>query len=118
MEAQYSLLLKNIGERIRTVRAAKGMSQTELAEMAQMSYSAINKFENGLTNIWLINFIKICEALQVSPDDLLRINTPAPSKNDYGELAELLNGCTPIQMASILRIVKEVKSSFDTQISE
>lgn len=41
-----------IGERIKTLRTEKGMTQTELAELLQTTKQNIFKYENGIvTNI-------------------------------------------------------------------
>ena len=102
---------KTIGTRIKEIRIAKGISQAELAEKAKLSSPVISGIENGRSKIWLITFAKICEALQVSANDILRLDTPA-ALNDYPqEFTTLIADCTSSEIESLLRIVKEVKSS-------
>ena len=73
---------KTIGSRIRDIRVSKGISQADLAEAAKLSPPVISSLENGRSKIWLITFAKVCEALQVSANDILRLDTPA-AINDY-----------------------------------
>lgn len=62
-----------IGEKIRTIRLAKGMSQTELALACKndLDYSQISRMERGVVN-FSISYLKIvADALDVDPQDLL-----------------------------------------------
>ena len=102
---------QKIGARIREVRIEKKMSQADLADKAHMSLPHISEIELGKTRMLLSTFVQITEALQVAADPLLRPNTPE-SKNIYtNEFASLLSDCTPAEIDSILKIVKEVKTS-------
>ncbi len=115
---QYLAFYQTIGERIREIRTSKGISQAELAEKANLSLPVISSIENAHSQTWLITFAKIAEALQVSADDILRLNTPASVDSYPEELSELLKGCTPTECESIIKIVKQVKSTFESQKNE
>ena len=52
------------------------LNKADLAEKAKLSTPVISGIENGHSKVWLITFAKICEALQVSADDVLRLDTP------------------------------------------
>ena len=65
-----------LGDRIRQTRRARGISQIQLAEMAQISVSHMSDIETGKTNISLDVFIRIMNALQVSSDWLLQRACP------------------------------------------
>ena len=106
---------KIIGSRIREIRISKGFSQAGLAEKAKLSPPVISSLENGRSKIWLITFAKVCEALQVSANDILRLDTPA-AINDYPkECTALISDCNSSEIESILKIAKEVKASFRKQ---
>lgn len=102
---------KKIGSRIREIRLQKNMSQANLAEKANISLSHVSDIENGKSALMLPTFIRIVEALQVSADVLLRSDIPEVNKLYKSEFAEVLEGCTPSEIDSILKIVKEVKQS-------
>lgn len=70
--------------------------------------------ENSTTAVLrLIGFngseIRIAEALQVSTDTLLRPDIPQVNHLYQAEFEELLGDCSPDEIESILKIVKEVK---------
>lgn len=102
---------KAIGTRIRDVRLQKNMSQAELAEKAHISVPHMSEVENGKTKLRLSTFVYITEALQVSADVLLRPNIPEVTGIYQGEFKELLADCTPAEIDSIIKIVKELKAT-------
>lgn len=62
----------NIGERIRTLRKAGGMTQSELAELLNTTKQNIFKYENGIvTNIPSDKIEKMAEIFGVSPAKLM-----------------------------------------------
>lgn len=57
-----------IGERIKTLRTEKGMTQTELAELLQTTKQNIFKYENGIvTNIPSDKIEKMAEIFGLNP---------------------------------------------------
>ena len=102
---------KRIGSRIREIRLQKRMSQAKLAEKANISLSHVSDIETGKSTLMLPTFIRITEALQVSADVLLRSNIPEVNKLYKSEFATELEDCTPDEIESILKVVKEVKRS-------
>lgn len=118
MDEQNLTFYKTVGDRIREIRLSKGMSQAALAEKAHLSLPALNSIENARSRVWLITFARIAEALEVSADDLLRLSTPGSTASYPAELAKLLEDCTPSEMESILKIVKQVKTTFADQKKE
>lgn len=118
MSDQYTAFYERVGARIRDLRIQKGMSQAELAEKAHLSLPVISSLENARTRIWLVTFAKVAEALQVSADDILRLNTPDSVAGYPEELSEVLKDCSASEMDSILKIIKEVKASFENQKKE
>lgn len=104
-----------IGKRIREIRTNKKMSQADLADKANISLSQVSDIETGKSSMRLTTFIGIVEALQVSADVLLRTDIPEVNNIYKSEFAELLEDCTPIEIESILKIVKEVKKSMHSQ---
>lgn len=104
-------VFKQIGARIRAARLEQKMSQAELAEKAHLCLPQISEVELGKVKMNLYTFIKIVEALQVSADSILRPDTPEMKSVFQGEFAELLSDCTAAETESILKIVKELKST-------
>lgn len=61
-----------VGDRIRSLRKAKGWTQEQLAEASSIHYSYIGGVERGERNISLETLEKIVIALQVAPMELFR----------------------------------------------
>ncbi len=107
-----------IGRRIREIRLEKGLSQAALAEKAGLSIPVISSIENAHSRIWLATFASICEALQVSADDILRLNTPI-TKADYpNEFTQLFDGCNRAEAEAIMKVAKQVRTALDVQKRE
>lgn len=104
--------ISKIGSRIRDVRLSRNMSQSALAEKANISLPHISEIELGKSNMRLSTFIKVAEALQVSADDLIRLDVPIVHGLYQTEFAALLDGCTSAEIDSIIKIVKELKATF------
>lgn len=106
-----STQLKDIGQRLRSARVAAGLTQSDVAFAADIRTSHISDIENGKKQLSILTFCKIIEALRVSADEILRPNTPEVNRIYQNEFAQLLQDCTPAEIESILKIVKEVKIS-------
>ena len=63
---------KLIGQRVRDLRVAKGLSQEKLAECADIHRTYIGDVERGQRNIALINMNRIALALGVPLSSLIR----------------------------------------------
>lgn len=63
---------EKFGQRLKTVRKEKGMTQIELAELAGVGNKYISNIERGKVAISMETFMKLVNALQVSPNYLLR----------------------------------------------
>lgn len=118
MDEKELAFYKTIGARIREIRVSKGMSQAELAEKAHLSLPLISTLENARSKTWLITFAKVAEALEVSADDILRLNTPPSSASFPAEITNLLEGCSTSEAESILTIVRQLRSTFINQKKE
>jgi len=109
---------KKIGQRIREHRRAQGMSQGDLAAKAHISLTQISSIELGKAKMQVATFCRIAEALGVSADELLRLNVPTVNQIYQKELQELLSDCSPQELESIKKIVREVKQTFHTRTKE
>ncbi|MGR7812554.1 helix-turn-helix domain-containing protein [Lacinutrix undariae] len=59
------LLLKTLGEKIKSVRLEKGLRQNEIAYRCHFDKSSYNNIESGKRNITIITLYKISYALNV-----------------------------------------------------
>lgn len=70
LDEQQQLLL--LGEAIRQLRKQKQLSQEALAFAAQIDRSHMGKIERGERNVTLLSVIKIANALECKPSELLK----------------------------------------------
>jgi len=65
-------VLKSFGERVREIRALKGLSQEELARLAKIDRTYIGGIERGERNAGIKNVWRIADALDIPAADLFR----------------------------------------------
>lgn len=104
-------LSKVVGSRIRELRQRKGMSQADLAAKANISVPHMSSIELGKSQMMLPMFVRLLEVLDVSADYLLRANVTSVNTLYQSEFNELLADCTPQEMDSILKIVRQLKTT-------
>jgi len=63
--------LQIFGNKIKSLRASKGLSQEGLAFKAGLDRTYISLVERGKRNLSLLNICRFAEALEVKPSDLL-----------------------------------------------
>jgi transcriptional regulator with XRE-family HTH domain len=61
-----------ITKRIKLLRHKKGLSQEDMASKLFISQSAYAKLETGKTYTWATHLEKLCEILEVNPEDIGR----------------------------------------------
>ena len=66
-----SELSKLFGEKVRSVRTAKGISQDKLAVKTQIDRSYIGRIDRGEVNITLDKLYLLASALECEPEELL-----------------------------------------------
>ena len=71
-KARERQIKKDFGERLRTIRKEKGLSQEGLALACHLDRTYIGGVERGERNISLINIHKIANALGITVQELLR----------------------------------------------
>lgn len=66
-----NIKLKIFGEQVRKLRKARGLSQEELAELAELHRNYIGGIERGERNVVLLNIVRLAKALGVPLSELL-----------------------------------------------
>jgi len=61
-----------VGKNIKSVRNAKNISQEKLAHSADLDRTYISSIEKGIRNISITTLLKIANALDVKPTELLK----------------------------------------------
>lgn len=107
MIINYSL----IGNRIKTARKAKGLSQSELSELIDKSVGYMSYIETGSKKPSLETLIQIANALDVTIDELLSDNLVASSTVSNTQINQLLSDCSAFEKSVILLSIKSIKDA-------
>ena len=105
-----------IGQRIRKIRQARGLSQEKLAEKVGISTTHMSHIETANTKMSLSTFTEIATVLEVRTDELLYDSRPEDRSVSINYITELLDDCTIQQIRIIEDIVKVVKESLNKNI--
>lgn len=102
-----------IGQKIRKIRKARGLSQEGLAEKVGISTTHMSHIETGNTKMSLPTFVEIASALEVRTDEILYEDRAESRSTSVAYIAELLDNCTIQQVRIIEDIVKAAKESLN-----
>ncbi|WPK13700.1 helix-turn-helix transcriptional regulator [Lysinibacillus louembei] len=116
--------LKLVGEQLRTIRVAKGLSQEEVAEKTgKIGYSKgrISNIENGQSNITLKTLESLMQALDIAPEELFNFQslssvTDIEEKNLMLSIHHsLLKERNLDEVKYVVRITKDFLKTMDSQ---
>lgn len=93
-----------IGNKLLTIRKKCGMTQSEVAEAAGLSDRTYADIERGAVNTRIETILKICGALQITPDAVLTEENPSFTVR-LDELLEQLDRCTEKQKETALELL-------------
>lgn len=102
---------KHIGRRIREERARAGLSQVQLAELADSSMQYISLIETAKKKASLEMLLRIADALNVSVDQFLTDNMPGGQSRCDAELSSLMSDCTGYERQVILDVARAARKS-------
>src|SRR5208282_5670191 len=88
--------LEQLGQRVRTMRALRGMSRKVLAKVSGISERYIAQLESGKGNVSIMLLRRVANAMAAHLEDLIPATEPAP---DWPVIRDLLRKATPNQIA-------------------
>lgn len=104
--------LQAIGNKLLTIRKKKGLTQMEVAEMAGLADRTYADIERGSVNMRIETILKICEALHITPNEVLtKEDVTITAKQD--ELIERLNSCSSRDRETALNLLAVFLQSLD-----
>lgn len=93
-----------IGNKLYSIRKRMGLTQSDVAEAAELSSRTYADIERGSVNMRIETVLRICNALHITPDEILTTdNSSVASKQE--ELWERLNACSPKDKETALNIL-------------
>ena len=105
-------LLREIGDRVKQVRLARGLSQSELAEKLGLSDAYVSKIELGKNAMSVTVLIKLSDTLDVSADWLLRNRTREAREISVDEVEAMFMDCSPAERNTLMKLLQEMKTAF------
>ena len=88
--------LEQLGQRVRTMRALRGMSRKVLARVSGISERYIAQLEGGKGNVSIVLLRRVANAMGAHLEDLIPAADPAP---DWQVIRDLLRKASPNQIA-------------------
>ncbi|OKP81516.1 transcriptional regulator [Paenibacillus helianthi] len=111
-------LRNTVGDRIRAIRKAKGLTQQQLAELSNLDDAYIGAVERGERNFSVDTLEKIIVALKIQPmelfqnlDDLSEVE--AAQRRAIDEYAVTVSELSVKQIDTLKRVIREVRGAFE-----
>jgi len=100
-----------VGSRLRKARLSKKLSQAELSELSNISLNHISDIEHGKKNMSLNTFVQLIVALQVSADEILRLDLPGIQRIYQMDMNDIMADCSPEESEAMLNAARGVKDA-------
>lgn len=88
--------LEELGQRVRTMRALRGMSRKVLAKVSGISERYIAQLESGKGNVSIVLLRRVSDAMGAHLEDLIPSSEPVP---EWPVIRDLLRKASPRQIA-------------------
>src|ERR1700721_3314551 len=88
--------LEQLGRRVRSMRALRGLSRKVLAKVSGISERYIAQLESGKGNVSIVLLRRVANAMAAHLQDLIPSGEPAP---DWPVIRDLLRKAPPTQIA-------------------
>lgn len=96
--------MREIGNKLLAIRKRMGMTQVEVAEAAGLSSRTYADIERGTVNMRVETILHICEALHITPDEILTQSNAELTAQEEEILARL-NACNSKDKETALRLL-------------
>ena len=97
---------QNVGRRIQQVRKSRGLTQTELSQMVDLSAKYISNIECGFKMPKLDTFVAIANALQCDANLLLSDVLDVTTGQEGGFISKKLSVLPPEEQRRLLRLLE------------
>lgn len=103
---------QQIGNKLLAIRKKYGMTQNEVAEASGLSNRTYADIERGSVKMRVDTIIHICNALHITPDEILTIRTNEMTEQQE-ELFARLNACSPKDKETALKLLSVYLKSIE-----
>jgi XRE family transcriptional regulator, aerobic/anaerobic benzoate catabolism transcriptional regulator len=108
-----STFLQLLGQRVRTMRALRGMSRKVLAKVSGISERYIAQLESGKGNVSIVLLRRVSNAMGAHLEDLIPSSEPA---QDWQVIRDLLRKATPSQIAQAREVLSGAAASAQSKM--
>lgn len=109
--ARDQAAMRQVGQRVRLARKAKGLTLEKVAEAAETSMQFLTQVEKGEQCMTAIKFGRLAQALGVSSDYLLFGHTP--SSETASLVADYMAGLNPIERDLLVKTLINLRRLMD-----
>jgi transcriptional regulator with XRE-family HTH domain len=106
-----------IGNRLLAIRKRAGLTQMEVAELAGLADRTYADIERGTVNMRIETVLRICEALHITPDEILTRESPSVAARQQ-ELLARLDACSARDRETALALLEVYLRSLSRQEPE
>ena len=103
---------REIGNKLLAIRKKYGMTQNEVAEASGLSNRTYADIERGSVKMRVDTIIHICNALHITPDEILTARSEKITEQQE-ELFARLNACSPKDKETALQLLSVYLKSLD-----
>lgn len=95
--------LHSIGNNLYKIRKMKGFTQAEVAEKSEISDRTYADIERGSVTMRIDSLLKICNALKITPNDILMSSETIKIKEE--DIVSKIKDCTEKEKETLLKIL-------------
>jgi transcriptional regulator with XRE-family HTH domain len=106
-----------IGNKLFAIRKRSGLTQANVAEMAGVSDRTYADIERGTVNMRVETILRICDALHITPDEILTADDNEMTAHQE-EIMLRLNACSPKDKETALRLLSVFLQSLNGSNAE
>lgn len=103
---------REIGNKLLAIRKKYGMTQNEVAEASGLSNRTYADIERGSVKMRVDTIIHICNALHITPDEILTVRNDEAIEQQE-ELIARLNACSPKDRETALKLLSVYLKSLE-----
>lgn len=100
-----------IGKRIKSIRKKRGLTQEQLAELADISPQHCSGIETGGAKVSLPALVRICNALETSLDSIVADSLDCAPSIHLKDVAETFADCTSDEIYLMLSQADNLKQA-------
>lgn len=100
-----------IGKRLKAIRQKRGYTQEAVSERAGFSSQHCSGVESGTAKISLPALVRLCNALDATPDEVLMDSVAKAAPLLQREVAEVFSDCTADELFLMLSQAKSLKEA-------